>query len=97
MADEDSIKPFGDAFKLFLSSENLERTYNEKKVIAEWSKIIGEPIAKRTTNLFIHQKVLHVTLNSAPLKQELIHSREKIIDLIAERIAPNVIEDIRFK
>jgi len=94
--NEDPIKSFRNAFKGFLKEENLEHTYKQKQVIADWERIMGKTIASRTTKLFFNQKTLFVKLSSAPLKSEMQHAKDKIIELIEKEIGKGEIEDVRF-
>ena len=94
--EEDPIKSFRTAFKGFLKEENLEHTFKQKQVIADWGKIMGKTIASRTTKLFFSQKTLIVKLSSAPLKNEMQNSKAQILELIEKEIGPGEVEDVRF-
>lgn len=95
MSDDQSIK-LGDAFKKFLKEENLEKTFLEKKLMSRWSEMMGEVIASRTLKMFIKEKIMYVTLSSAPLKQEMTNSKEEVLKRIEDEIGKGVIENIRF-
>ncbi len=93
---DDSIHSFKDAFGKFLKKESLENRYNEKQLIHSWNTIMGEPIAKRTTGIFIKERTLFVKLNSAPLKQELTIAKEKVLDLLEKEFQKRIVDDVRF-
>ncbi len=93
---EDSIKNFRTAFNQFLKEENLEHTFKQKRLIANWEKVMGKTIASRTAQIFFRNNVLFVKLNSAPLKQEMQNSKAKILELVTEEIGRGEIEDVRF-
>ncbi|MEQ6168319.1 MULTISPECIES: DUF721 domain-containing protein [unclassified Ekhidna] len=93
---EDPIKSFRNAFQGFLKEENLEHTYKQKQVIADWERIMGKTIASRTTKMFFNQKTLFVKLSSAPLKNEMQNSKAQIIELIEKEIGKGEVEDVRF-
>lgn len=93
---EDSTKSFKQAFGQFLKNEKLEQQFNEKRLIHSWREIMGEPIANRTTNIFIKEGVLIVKLNSAPLKQELNMAKEKVLDLFERKLGAQVVKEVRF-
>jgi predicted nucleic acid-binding Zn ribbon protein len=95
MSRGDSIR-IGDAFKKFLKEENLEQSYLEKKLISTWGKLMGPVIAERTLRIFIKEKVMYVTLSSAPLKNELTNMKEQVLKKIEEEIGQGVIDSIRF-
>ena len=58
---------------------------------------MGKTISSRTTKLFFKQKVLYVELSSAPLKQELILAKVKILALLNEKVTEGTITDIVFR
>ena len=93
---EDSIKNFRSAFNQFLKEENLDHTYKQKQLIANWEKIMGKTIASRTNKIFFREGILFIKLSSAPLKQELINSRDKFQDLIEKELGKGEIREIRF-
>lgn len=94
---EDSIKKFGDAFKNFLKEENLNQTFNEKKLMSVWNDSMGKAIANRTSKLYIRDRILFVTLTSAPLKHELTMSKEKVLERLHDDFEEVVVDDIRFQ
>ena len=93
---DDSTQSFKQAFGQFLKNEKLEQQFNEKKLIHSWREIMGEPIANRTTNIFIKEGVLVVKLNSAPLKQELNMAKEKVLELFERKLGSQVVKEVRF-
>jgi predicted nucleic acid-binding Zn ribbon protein len=93
---ENNSNNFKTAFQQFLREENLEKTYHEKRLLLLWPEIVGKPIASRTHNIFIKNKVLFVKLTSAPLKQDLTGKRDFIIQLINEKMGVSILDDIRF-
>lgn len=93
---EDSTKSFKQAFGQYLKNQNLEQRFNEKKLIHSWREIMGEPIANRTTKIFIKEGVMVVELNSAPLKQELNIAKDKVLRLFEEKLGAQVVKEVKF-
>ncbi|WP_258102811.1 DUF721 domain-containing protein [Marinoscillum sp. MHG1-6] len=93
---KDNTHSFSSAFQQFLKSENLEHTFKEKRLIQSWEKIMGQTIASRTSKVQVRNKILYLQLTSAPLKQEMLNSKQKVLDLIEKEIGPGVVEDVRF-
>ncbi|NQW27145.1 MAG: DUF721 domain-containing protein [Flammeovirgaceae bacterium] len=85
-----------DALSKFLKEKNLDTKLNEHKLITMWDEVMGATISKRTSRLFIKNKILFVHVSSAPLKQELTMSKSKVLALIDEKIGVGILEDIRF-
>ena len=92
-AEPTSLK---EAIDQMYKTYNLKRKVDEGTVIGAWEKLMGTPISSRTTKLFFKDKKLIVELSSAPLKQELILSKHKIIELFAKEIGAGVVEDVAF-
>lgn len=94
---KDSTQSFKQAFGQYLKkNEKLEQQFNEKKLIHSWQEIMGEPIANRTTNIFIKDGVLVVKLSSAPLKQELNMAKGKVLELFERKLGSQVVKEVRF-
>lgn len=84
----------GDAIHEMLKSFHIEDKFNETNLINSWEKIMGSPIAKRTSKVYIKDKKLYVHINSAPLKQELNMSRERILVLIAKELGSSIVNEV---
>ena len=93
-SNEKSIK---DAIGSFLKSSRLSGRLAEHKILDGWEKIMGKMIAKHTKQISIHEKKLYLHLDSAPLKQELFYSREKIMQMLNEEAGEEVIKEIVFR
>lgn len=93
---EDTIKSFKTAFNRFLKEENLDHTYKQKLIIANWDSIMGRTISSRTSSLFFKDKTLFVKLISAPLKQEMQMAKPEIISLIEKEIGKGEVVEVRF-
>lgn len=93
-AKEQSLK---DAIGSFLKTSRLSGKLANQKIIDGWEKIMGKMIAKHTTQISIYDKKLFLYLDSAPLKQELFYSREKIVQMLNEEAGEEVIKEIVFR
>jgi hypothetical protein len=90
------VAPLKDVINDLLKAYKLKSKYNETHIIASWERIMGTPIATRTTSLNIHKKKMYVRLSSAPLKQELSMSKTRIVELLNNDLGEVVIEEIIF-
>lgn len=86
----------GDAIDHWMDQLRVRNKYKESYIIQNWEKIMGAPIAKRTTNLYIRNKKLYIHLSSAPLKSELNLSKHKVVELLNTAAGDKVIEDVVF-
>ena len=89
------ITSLSDAMGDLLKDFRLEDKYNESKLIADWEKIMGSAIAQRTTRLYIRDRVLYISVESAPLRHELSISKDLIIRRLEEEAGVKVVDDIR--
>ena len=96
MSKDEHTSSFKDAFKKFLNEEHLDAKFKQKQVIASWERIMGKPIAARTTKMYFKDKTLFVELSSAALKDELNRSRERMLERITEAMGDSVVHQIRF-
>jgi len=87
-------KPLKVAIEEFLDSFHLRDKLNETRVIQAWQKVVGEMVAKNTSQLHIRNKVLFVKVNSAALRNELLFARQKIMDALNKEVGGRVIEEI---
>lgn len=81
-----------DVFKL----QHLDKKLNERKLLNAWEEVVGVAINKYCSSKFIKNKVLYVKLSSAVLRNELMMSREKLMDNLNKHVGVDVIVDIRF-
>ena len=92
---DDPIKSFRSAFQHFLKEENLEHTFKQKQLIANWEHIMGKTIASRTSKLFFKDNVLYIKLTSAPLKHEMQTAKVQILGIIEKELGQGEVVDVR--
>jgi len=86
--------PLKAAIEEFLDSFRLRDKLNETKVIQAWEKVVGEMVARNTSQLHIRNKVLFVKVSSAALRNELLFARQKIIQALNKEAGGTVINEI---
>ena len=87
-------KPLKAAIEEFLDTFRLRDKLNQARVIQAWEKVVGEMVARNTSQMHIRNKVLFVKVNSAALRNELLFARSKIINALNKEAGATVIEDI---
>jgi predicted nucleic acid-binding Zn ribbon protein len=92
-SNESTIK---EAIDRLLKAYKLEDRMNEFSVIERWEKIMGKPIALRTEEIYITNKVLIVKVNSSVMRSELQNARSKIIKMINEDAGKEIITNVLF-
>ena len=87
----------GEALKEFLNKSNLKSGIRAVQIEDVWSDIMGKSIARYTDKIQIIKNTLFIYTSVAPLKNELIYQKPKIIERVNEAFNENVISDVIVK
>ena len=82
MAKRNNLLKVGDAITELFRQEKLDIKISQFTVRSSWGDIVGEVIAKSTSEIAFNDKSLFITLQSAALKHELSFRKEEIITAI---------------
>lgn len=93
-SNQQSLK---DAIREMMDSCSLTDRYQQTMVQANWKEIMGPTVARYTNDLFVKDGTLHIFVSSAPLKNELLIMKSKIIERVNEEIGAEVISDIAIR
>lgn len=85
-----------EAFDKLLQVYKLRGRFNETYLEAYWGKMMGQAIASRTTRLYVRESTLYIELSSAPLRNELVNAKQKVIQLVNKEVGSEVISDVVF-
>lgn len=86
-----------EALQQFLKKSKLKAGIQAVQIEEVWEKIMGKTVAKYTEKLQIIGHTLFVSTNVAPLKNELLYQKEKIIERVNEALGEKVIQDVVIK
>lgn len=75
----------------------LEDKLDDVKLISSWEKVVGKMIANHTVNMYVKNKVLHVSVDSSALRQELHMERSKILRRLNKESGKKIINEIVFR
>jgi len=84
----------GDALKQFLNQSRLKGSMQALQIEDVWEQIMGKTIARYTDKIKIHGNTLYISSSVAPLKQELLYQKEKIIQRVNEALGEKVIKEV---
>lgn len=84
----------GDAIKKFLNESQVKGGIQALQIGEVWEQIMGKTVARYTDNLKILGDTLFITTQVAPLRQELVFQKEKIIQRVNEALGQKVINKI---
>jgi hypothetical protein len=85
---------FGDAIKDFLDRSKLKGGVQAMQLTDAWENIMGKTIARYTNKIEIVNRTLFIHTHVAPLRQELLYQREKIIERVNEALGAGTISDV---
>lgn len=87
----------GDALKQFLNKSRIKGSIQALQIEAIWEQIMGKAIAKYTDKIEIHGHTLYIYSSVAPLKQELMYQKPKIIQRVNEALGEAIIKEVMIK
>jgi predicted nucleic acid-binding Zn ribbon protein len=94
VARKSNLIKLGDAINQLFKDEKLDVKISRFTVKNSWKEIVGEVIAKNTTEIFFNDKVIFITLSSAALKHELSYRKEDILNNINKFCGYRLINEI---
>ena len=84
----------GAALQQFLNKSRLKSGVQSAQIESVWENIMGKTIAGYTDKLQIIHQTLFITTSVAPLKQELMYQKTKIIERVNEAMKDEVITNV---
>lgn len=90
-------KTLKEALAGLLHDFHLEEKINERRLTENWERMFGKTINKYTRKIYVKDKKLFLTIDSASLKQELLFNKGKMMERINGEIAPGMIEEVILK
>jgi predicted nucleic acid-binding Zn ribbon protein len=91
---KDEFQTMGQAIRELLNSYRLSGKFDEARVIDSWERLAGKPIAKRTRNIYIRNRVLFVELDSPSMKHDFTLHKGQVLDMFKNEFGAGVITDI---
>lgn len=83
-----------DVLKDFIQTNKLEKGLIKIDVAEAWEKTMGQGVNNYTKKVYFEGDILHVSLNSSVLREELSYGKQKMIDMLNEYIGKPVIKKI---
>mgnify|MGYP005696017987 FL=1 len=77
-----------------IDKNSLSSGLNNVKIQSLWKKTMGVNVNSYTTEIYLKNKTLYVSLSSSVLRQELSYGKQKIVDLINDEIGTKIIDKI---
>ncbi len=86
-----------EAMKDFLNKSRLKGGIQAMQIKDAWENIMGKTIAKYTDKIEIINSTLFISSTVAPLKNELLYQKQKIIERVNEALGENIITEVVIK
>jgi len=86
-----------DALKQFLKQSRLKGSIQALQIEEIWENIMGKTIAKYTDKIQIINHTLFISTQVAPLKNELLYQKDKIIERVNEALGEKTIKEVVIK
>ena len=83
-----------EALQQFLNKSKLKTGVQAMQIEDVWERIMGKTVAKYTEKLQIVGSTLFVSTTVAPLKNELLYQKEKIIEMVNAELGEKVIKEV---
>jgi len=83
-----------DAMRKFIKNSRLKTGIQAVQIEEVWEKIMGKTIAKYTDKIQIIGHTLYINSTVAPLKNELLYQKEKIIERVNEALGEKIIKEV---
>jgi hypothetical protein len=91
------IHSLGSAIRSFLKESKFDKKLAEVDAVSSWESIIGRPIARATTSVYIKNETLYVHLSSSIVRNELFMMRQDIVRAINEHAGRVIVKAIVLK
>ena len=87
----------GESLSLWIDSSNMRTRFDEKHLISAWAPTVGDYIASKTSNIYIKNRVLFVSIDSSVVRNELMLAKSMLLKKLNESCNSNLVDDIIFR
>ena len=93
-----NAQSIGDILReFFTQNPEIGRRLDEVRVVHAWREVLGPGVSQATREAYVRGATLHVVLDSAVLRNELMMWRDRLVRTLNERVGTDVIREIRFR
>ena len=83
--------------EFFTQNPEIGRRLDEVRIVHAWREVLGPGVSQATREAYVRGATLHVVLDSAVLRSELMMWRDRLVRTLNERVGTDVIREIRFR
>lgn len=93
-----NTESLGEALRQYFEENPFfRRKIAESRAVTGWQTLLGSMISSYTTNIYLRNNILYVSLSSAALRAELQMAKDRLIYKLNEHAGMHVINDIVFR
>ena len=97
MRRNNKLKSIKSILDSFVEQDNLVDGFFNIKIKNAWEKAVEKKIIDYTKEIYVKGNILFISVSNPILKQEILYSRQKVINLINEDLGKELIKKIVLK
>lgn len=95
MARKSNEQSLGEVITDLLKVYRLDSRMKELDVKDAWKAVMGEVVSRKTLNVKLRGKILVVSLDSGVMKEEFSYNKQRIIEIMNEKLGEEVIKEVQ--
>lgn len=92
--EKKQAQPIKNIINEILKRQHLDHKMLENRVVRSWEKVIGKNVARATTQIFMNNGTLYLSINSSVMRNELLMLKDKIMDALNQEVGHVVVTAI---
>ena len=90
-----NVQTLDEVLMKMLRAQGLETPLLQKRLIDAWDTVAGPTVARYTTQKYIKNQTLYVSIANPALRQDLSMMRSQLLQRLNSHVSSMVIADIR--
>ncbi len=91
------LKPIKNIIESFVEQDSISDGIFNIKIQKAWENAVEKKILDYTKEIYVRGEILYIRVSNPILKQEILYSRQKVINLINEELEKDLIKKIILK
>tara|TARA_B100000989_G_C19248628_1_gene347171 strand:+ start:285 stop:578 length:294 start_codon:yes stop_codon:yes gene_type:complete len=91
------LKPIKNIIENFVEQKSISDGIFNVKVQKAWENAVEKKILDYTKEIYVKGEVLYIKVSNPILKQEILYSKQKVINIINEELEKDLIKKIVLK
>ena len=91
------LRPIKNIIENFVEQKSISDGIFNVKVQKAWENAVEKKILDYTKEIYVKGEVLYIKVSNPILKQEILYSKQKVINLINEELEKDLIKKIVLK